>query len=149
MATRSETALEALKALLMPLEASVSGLEVVRNPESELPVDGEARHKIAIRDGTTGEPEVSLSPVSYAYEHEAAIAVSTAKIGRADADAAFSALVAAIVDRIDGDQTLGGTVDWIMVGGLNTDEVDENVLAGFKAAIIPVTLYYTTDKALG
>lgn len=146
---KGETALEALKTLLSPMVSEFDGLSVVRNPENELPTDATERSKIAVRDGTTGDPEISLSPMSYEYEHEAAIALSVVKTGSGDADAIFATLVARIVELIDADQTLGGAVDWAQLGALNTDEVDENVMAGFKAAIIPVTLFYTTDRALG
>lgn len=149
MERKSEAALNALTAVLSPIADDFEGLEVVRNPEEELPVDEGHRAKIAVRDGTTGEPEISLSPVSYAYEHDAAIAVSLVKIGAGDADAEFTKIVKAISDRIDADQTLGGAVDWAELGALDTDEVDEAVMAGFKAAVIPITLYYTTDRALG
>jgi hypothetical protein len=147
--SKSEDALEALKALLKPLEATFAGLSVVRNPENELPTDESERAKLAVRDGTTGEPEVSLSPMSYEYEHQAALALSVVKLARGDADALFASIVDAVCDLIDTDPTLGGTVDYAAIGGLDTDEVDENVMAGFKAAIVPITLYYTTDRALG
>ena len=146
---KGEAALAALKAALDPVADDIAAGRVVRNPESELPVDETERWVLAIRDGGTGEPEVSLSPPTYEYEHEAALALTVVKIGADDADALFSAIVEKIAELIDADPTLGGAVDWSRLGTLDTDEVDQEVLAGFKAAILPVTLTYTTTSPLG
>lgn len=147
--SKSEDALNALATLLAPLMETSEGLFVVRNPDNELPTDEVERSKLVVRDGTTGEPEISLSPMSFAYEHQAALALSVAKIGSGDADSIFKDIVAGIADAIEANPTLGGKVDWVELGALDTDEIDENVMAGFKAAVIPITLYYTTDRALG
>lgn len=146
---KGEAALEALKAALDPLADGIAGGRVVRNPESELPASDSERWVLSIRDGTTGEPEVSLSPPAYEYEHEAALALTLVKIGADDADALFSALVESIAGLIDADPTLGGAVDWARLGTLDTDEVDQELLGGFKAAILPLTLTYTTTSPLG
>lgn len=146
---KGEEALQALLAAVAPIGDEIEGGEICRNPETELPVDEDQRWKLVVRDGTTGDPEVSLSPPSYHYSHEAALAITVVKTGAGDADALFSEIVGAIVDALDDDQTLGGKVDWAEPGELNTDEADQDVLAGFKAAILPVTLYYTTSKPLG
>lgn len=146
---KGEAALEALKVLLAPVADDISGGSVVRNPESELPADETERWVLSIRDGDTGEPEVSLSPPAYEYEHEAALALTVVKIGAADADTLFSSIVEKIGELLDADPTIGGAVDWAQLGTLNTDEVDQEVMAGFKAAIIPVRLLYTTTSPQG
>lgn len=146
---KGEAALEGLKAALAPAADDIAAGRVVRNPESELPANETERWVLAIRDGVTGEPEVSLSPPAYEYEHEAALVLSVVKIGADDADALFSSLVERIAGLIDADPTLGGAVDWARLGTLDTDEVDQEVLAGFKAAILPVRLLYTTTTPQG
>lgn len=146
---KGEAALEALKTQLLPVAVAISGGAVVRNPESELPANEDERWVLAIRDGDTGEPEVSLAPPAYEYEHEAALALTVVKVGAGDADALFSSIVEKVAELIDADPTIGGAVDWAQLGTLNTDEVDQEVLAGFKAAIIPVRLLYTTTSPQG
>jgi len=146
---KGEAALEALKAILAPIDAEIPHGAVVRNPESELPANEDERWVLAIRDGDTGEPEEALSPPSYEYQHEAAIAITVVKLGADDADALFSSIVEKVSELIAADPTLGGAVDWASLGALNTDEVEQEVLAGFKAAILPVTLLYTTTSRLG
>lgn len=146
---KGEAALNALLAALAPIAAEIDGGEICRNPETELPVSESERWKLVIRDGDTGEPEASLSPPTYEYQHEAALALTVVKAGKQDADTLFSCVVEKISTRIAAAPTLGGKVDYVQLGGLNTDEVDQDVLNGFKAAILPVTLYYTTTSPLG
>jgi len=146
---KGEAALNALLAALAPITGEIAGGEICRNPETELPVSESERWNLVTRDGDPGEPEVSLSPPTYEYQHEAALALTVVKAGKQDADTLFSCVVEKISTRIAAAPTLGGKVDYVQLGGLNTDEVDQEVLAGFKAAILPVTLYYTTTSPLG
>lgn len=61
---------------------------------------------IILRDGPPGEPEVTLSPVRYHYQHRAELEVVVqAGSGRASA---FDGLIAAIGAAHKADRTLGG-----------------------------------------
>ena len=87
MTTTRETILAALQARLQPLAALVLRDEVL--PE-RIPAAG----LIILRDGQPGEPEVTLSPLRYHYQHRAELEVVVqAGNGRASA---FDDLVAAI-----------------------------------------------------
>lgn len=156
--TKKEEALQALAALLAAvaddLTETLGGVAFARNPAEDMTFAQGDVAKIVLRDGSTGEPEVSLSPPAYEYEHVAQIAVAVIKEG-ASADSAFDAIVDALAAALDpyadqaGDPTLGGAVDHAELGGLNTDEIDEALQRDFKAALIPVTLIYTTTRPLG
>ncbi|HOB21799.1 MAG TPA: acyl-CoA transferase, partial [Bacillota bacterium] len=63
-----ETVLTALQALLQPLAALVLRDDVL--PE-RIPTAG----LIILRDGQPGEPEVTLSPLRYHYQHRAELEV--------------------------------------------------------------------------
>ena len=62
------------------------------------------------RDGDPGEPEVTLSPLRYHYQHRAEI---EAVVQGTDLDAAFDTLTASIGAAIAADRTLGGLCDWV------------------------------------
>jgi hypothetical protein len=68
MPTTRETVLAALHARLQPLAAFVLRDEVL--PE-RIPAAG----LIILRDGQPGEPEVTLSPLRYHYQHRAELEV--------------------------------------------------------------------------
>ena len=156
--TKKEAALQALSALLAriadDLTATLGGVAFARNPAEDMEFAPGDVAKIVLRDGATGEPEVSLSPPLYEYEHVAQLALAVIKEG-ANVDATFDAIVDAVASALDpyavpaGDPTLGGAVDHAELGGLNTDEIDETLQRDFKAALIPVTLIYTTTRPLG
>ena len=104
MPTTRETALAALLVRLQPLAALVLRDEVL--PE-RIPAAG----LIILRDGQPGEPEVTLSPLRYHYQHRAELEVVVqAPNGRASA---FDTLIAAIGTALDSDRTLGGLCDWV------------------------------------
>jgi hypothetical protein len=68
MPTARETVLSALHARLQPVAALVLRDEVL--PE-RIPATG----LIILRDGQPGEPEVTLSPLRYHYQHRAELEV--------------------------------------------------------------------------
>ena len=104
MPTTRETVLAALHARLQPLAAQVLRDEVL--PE-RIPASG----LIILRDGQPGEPEVTLSPLRYHYQHRAELEVVVqAANGRASA---FDDLIASIGAALAADPTLGGLCDWV------------------------------------
>jgi len=137
MPSTRETILAALHTRLQTLAAPVLRGEVL--PE-RIPASG----LIILRDGKPGEPEVTLSPLTYFYEHRAELeVVIQAGNGR---DALFDALVGSIGTQLAADRTLGGLCDWVEA----PEPVDLPVegAASLKAAIIPVVLHYMTVDPL-
>jgi hypothetical protein len=100
-----------------------------------------------LRDGTPGEPGVTLSPLTYHFQHRAELEmiVQSAK----DRDALFDALVAKISAVIAADRTLRGLCDWIEPEAAEPVDLPVEGAASLKAGIIPITLHYATSNALG
>ena len=139
MTTTRETILAALLARLQPLAALVLRDEVL--PE-RIPASG----LIILHDGQPGEPEVTLSPLRYHYQHRAELEVVVqAGTGRASA---FDTLIAAIGEALDADRTLGGICDWIEPEAPATVDLPIEGAATLKAAVITVVLHYTTTGPL-
>ncbi len=104
MPTTRETIFAALLARLQPLAALGLRDEVL--PE-RIPTAG----LIILRDGQPGEPEVTLSPLRYHYQHRAELEVV---VQAAEWQGyAFDALIASIGIALETDRTLGGLCDWI------------------------------------
>ncbi|TNF21229.1 MAG: acyl-CoA transferase [Rhodobacteraceae bacterium] len=138
MPTSRETILTALHARLCALPASVLRGEVL--PE-RVPTDG----LLILRDGEPGEPEVTLSPLRYHYQHRAEI---EAVVQGTDRDAAFDTLTARIGVAIAGDRTLGGLCDWVEAEAPRPVDLPVEGAASLKAAVIPVVLHYSTTDPL-
>ena len=139
MPTQRETALAALHARLSSLPATILRGDVL--PE-RMPPDG----LLILRDGEPGEPEVTLSPVAYHYQHRAEI---EAVVQGAERDATFDTLCASIGTAIAADRTLGGICDWVEAEAPRPIDLPVEGAASLKAAVIPVVLHYTTADPLG
>ena len=139
MPTHRETILTALHARLQTLAAPVLRGDVL--PE-RIPSTG----LIILRDGKPGEPEVTLSPLTYFYEHRAELeVVIQAGIGR---DALFDALTASIGTALATDRTLGGLCDWVDAEAPEPVDLPIDGAATLKAAVITVILHYATQDPL-
>jgi hypothetical protein len=139
MPTTRETILAALLAQLQPLAALTLRDEVL--PE-RIPAAG----LIILRDGQPGEPEVTLSPLCYHYQHRTELEVVVqAPNGRASA---FDALIAAIGAALEVDRTLSGLCDWIEPEAPASVDLPIEGAAALKAAVITVVLHYTTTGPL-
>jgi len=106
MPTPRETILQALLAALQTMPgATVLRGEVL--PE-RIPAEG----LLILRDGEPGDPEVTLSPLRYHYQHRAEIEVIVQGKTPAVRAIAFDTLVQDIGTALAADRTLGGLCDW-------------------------------------
>ena len=133
-----ETILTALHARLVTLPVTALRGEVL--PE-RVPAGG----LLILRDGEPGEPEVTLSPLTYHYQHRAEI---EAVVQGSDRDVAFDTLCAIIGAALAADRTLGGLCDWIEAEAPQPVDLAVEGAASLKAGIIPVVLHYETMDPL-
>ncbi len=139
MTSKRETILAALHERLQTLAAPVLRGEVL--PE-RIPATG----LIILRDGKPGEPEVTLSPLTYFYEHRAELeVVIQAGAGR---DALFDSLTVAIGSVLATDRTLGGLCDWVEAEAPEPVDLPIEGAASLKAAVIIVVLHYASPDPL-
>ena len=142
MPTTRETVLQALFGILQ----NVPGATVLRSdvlPE-RVPTGG----LVILRDGDPGEPEVTLSPLQYHWQHRAEVEVIVQGKTPAARDSAFDALAAAIGTALAADRTLGGLCDWSEPDAPQPVDLPIEGAQALKAAVIAVTLHYTTGDPL-
>ncbi len=139
MPSKREAILAALHTQLQTLTAPVLRGDVL--PE-RIPATG----LIILRDGKPGEPEVTLSPLTYFYEHRAELeVVIQAGTGR---DVLFDALTADIGAALAADRTLGGLCDWVEAEAPDPVDLPIEGAVALKAAVIIVVLHYATGDPL-
>ena len=138
MPTTRETILTSLFARLSALPATALRGDVL--PE-RVPTPG----LLILRDGEPGEPEVTLSPLRYHYQHRGEIEAVVQGSAR---DAAFDALCASVGATIAADRTLGGLCDWIEAEAPRPVDLPVEGAASLKAAVIPIILHYSTGDPL-
>ena len=140
MPTIRETILTMLQARLQSLAATVLRDEVL--PE-RIPPAG----LVILRDGQPGEPEVTLSPLRYHFQHRAELEVIVQAAN--DRATAFDSLIAAIGTALAADRTLGGLCDWVEAEAPASIDLPVDGAVSLKAAVVTVVLHYTTADPLG
>ena len=138
MPTSRETILAALHARLQTLAATALRGDVL--PE-RIPSAG----LLILRDGEPGEPEVTLSPLTYHYEHRAEIEAVVQGTGR---DTAFDTLCGSIGALLAADRTLGELCDWAEAEAPRPVDLPVEGAASLKAAVITVVLHYSLADPL-
>jgi len=143
MPTPRETILSALHTALQTIPGAV-----VQRGEV-LPERVPAGGFVILRDGDPGEPEVTLSPLRHHWQHQAEVEIIVQ-----DKDASLrAALFDVLVEQINGvlvaDRTLGGLCDWIEPGAPAPADLPIEGGQALKAAVLPITLIYTTTAPTG
>ena len=141
--SQRENAIGALFAVLGQLSL---GTTVKRN--ATLP-ERIADHAMAIlRDGEMGEPEVSLSPLTYHWQHQVAIELFVADPDASTRDARMDGLLTELATLIETDRTLAGVVEYAEIGQPKFDELAPEGTSGIKACLLPVVLHYSSAGPL-
>jgi hypothetical protein len=141
--SQRESAIGALFAVLGQLSL---GTTVKRN--AALP-ERVSDHAMAIlRDGEMGEPEVSLSPLTYHWQHQVAIELFVADPDANARDARMDGLLLELAALIDADRTLGGVIEYADIGPPKFDELAPDGSSGIKACLLPVVLHYSSSGPL-
>ena len=108
-----------------------------------------AEHAMAIlRDGEMGEPEVSLSPLTYHWQHQVAIELFVADPDASARDARMDDLLVELATLIEADRTLGGVIEYAEIGPPKFDELAPDGTSGIKACLLPVVLHYSSPGPL-
>ena len=97
-----------------------------------------------LRDGEMGEPEVSLSPLTYHWQHQVAIELFVADSDAAARDARMDGLLTDLATLIEADRTLGGVIEYAEIGSPKFDELAPDGTGGIKACLLPVVLHYSS-----
>ena len=108
-----------------------------------------ADHAMAIlRDGEMGEPEVSLSPLTYHWQHQVAIELFVADPDASTRDSRMDGLLTELAFLIETDRTLAGVVEYAEIGQPKFDELAPEGTSGIKACLLPVVLHYSSAGPL-
>ena len=141
--SQRENAIAALFAVLGQLSL---GATVKRN--AALPERVSDQAMAILRDGEMGEPEVSLSPLTYHWQHQVAIELFVADPDASARDARMDDLLVELATLIEADRTLGGVIEYAEIGSPKFDELAPDGTSGIKACLLPVVLHYSSAGPL-
>ncbi len=141
-----EQAIGALFAVLGQLSLGASGAAVKRN--AALPERVAEHAFVILRDGEMGEPDVSLSPLTYHWQHQVVIELFVAHPDASERDARMDGLLIELASLIDADRSLGAVVEYAEIGPPKFDELAPDGSSGIKACLLPVVLHYSSAGPL-
>lgn len=144
MTSKREQVLSTLLTKLKILESAT--IKVYRNTDKPLkiPTGG----MIILRDGSSDEPEVLLSPLTYIYEHNATLEVMVQNPDTAQRDSTLDSLLANIGTVISNYRTLDGLAEWVEARSPEMDEEPIEGAASVKAATVQVMVRFFTNDPL-
>ena len=142
MSSVREAALVALLAVLR----LVPGVTVQR--ETVVPETVPPGGLLIVRDGVPGDPETTLSPLTYHYEHAAKLEVMVQGAGAGPRAIRLDALLVALGHVLAADRTLGGAVEWLDWAAPETEDLAIPAGAALKGATVTVVLFYSTRNPL-
>jgi hypothetical protein len=104
---------------------------------------------VILRDGELGEPEVTLSPITYHWQHEASVEIFIANAEAVERDARMDTLLVQLGVVLAANPSLGGAVDFCSAGVLTLEDLPIEGTAGIKTCVLPLILHYSSASALG
>lgn len=119
-------------------DVALSRAEVLRG--EVLPVEIPAYGLVILRDGTPGEPEVLMSPLTYCYQHRAEVELLVQ--AGAERDLYLDQLAAGLGRAIAADRTLGGLCDWVEAEAPVVTDLPIEGAETIKGATVAVVLHY-------
>ena len=144
MPSKREQVLDRLASKLKTLESTT--LKVYRNLDK--PQQVLTGGMIVLRDGASGEPEMLLSPLTYIYEHLAAVEVLVQHPDPTARDAQLDVLLVALSTVITANRTLDGLAEWIEARSPEFQEEPVEGAASIRAATVQVMLRFATNDPL-
>lgn len=141
--SQRENAIAALFAVLGQLSL---GATVKRN--AALPERVSDQAMAILRDGEMGEPEVSLSPLTYHWQHQVAIELFVTDSDASARDARMDGLLVELATLIEADRTFGGVIEYAEISPPKFDELGPDGTSGIKACLLPVVLHYSSAGPL-
>lgn len=101
---------------------------------------------VNIDDGDPGEPEVTLNPATWIYEHHIPVEVAANRSRSETAETRLDILLQAIGVAVAADRTLGGLCDYLQVTAAETEPLTAEGAPVSRSALVGiVAVYGTTD----
>lgn len=140
MTTTHMAALDALKTLISAAVVTTGG-SFWRDPEVDVPASNAG--VVIMSDGDAGDPEIILSPLTYAWERAVEFEITANGVNRRDV---VNGIFAAVEPAIAADRTLGGVVDDARI--LTAPQISQfdkkDGVAPELTAVLHITLNYDT-----
>ncbi len=143
MPSKREQVLQGVSALLKGALPKAAHFRNEVKPET-IPTGG----FVNMDDGDPGEPEVTLNPTTWIYEHAIPVDVAALKSRTVSAEVRLDAMLQAIGAAVAADRTLGGLCDYLMVQAATTEPLTAEGAAVSRLALVEIVAVYGTSDPL-
>ena len=103
---------------------------------------------VVVRDGEPGEPEVTLSPLTYHFEHRIVVEVAANEVAGTPREQALDAMLRTIGVAVAANRTLGGLCDWVEAEAPATDDAEALGAIPVRFALLSIVASYATTDPL-
>lgn len=143
MASKREQVLDAVKALVA---AALPNADVKRNkPKPDrIPPGGMA----IIRDGDPGEPDVTLSPLTYTYSHRISVELAAYESASQSREQVLDGMLSVIGVAVAANRTLGGLCEFLEPEAPAPDDIEVVGALSARWADCVITAVYSTRNPL-
>lgn len=143
MTSKREAVLAAVRALIA---GALPTAEVKRNlaKAERIPAGG----LVVVRDGEPGEPETTLSPLTYHFEHRIVVEVAANEAAGTPREQALDTMLGAIGVAVAVNRTLGGLCDWVEAEAPSTDDAEALGATPVRFALLSIVASYATTDPL-
>lgn len=134
------------QALLALVKAALPNADVARNrakPQTTGPGG-----TVILRDGDPGDPEVTLSPLTYHYDHPFGLDVAPYVHATKTPEVVLDEMMTAIGAAVAADRRLGGLCDWLDCVAPEIAEFDVAGSAEGRSAFPAIVASYSTPSPL-
>lgn len=143
MASRRE---QVVDALFQMLKAALPNAKVRRNVKKPTSVDPGGT--VIVYDGDPGEPEVTMSPLAYTYDHQVFVDVAAYPTATDDASGLLDRLLGDIGAAIRADRTLGGVCEFLEAKAPAPADAEVTGAEPVRWAELTLVCTYTTNDPL-
>ena len=143
MASKREQVLSALFTALQTLQTAT--VRVYRNLDNPQKVEGGL---IIMRDGTTEQPEVMLSPLTYIYQHSVNLEVMVQNADANQRSSQLDALLVSIGGIVTANRSLGGIAEWMEAEAPSFVEQPIEGTTTVKMATLSIMVRFFTNDPL-
>lgn len=145
MPSTSEQVIEAVKAMV---EAALPDFLVERNAEGpeRIPAGG----MVVIRDGMAGDPDITLSPLTYHYAHAVRVEIVVVGTTPEDRSAQLDEALIKVGVAVEADRSLGGLCEWLAPADDRPASADFHIEGGETGRIadLDIVASYSTSNPL-
>lgn len=137
---------QVIDAVVTKIQATFPQATVLRNSAKP---EGIGLHGlVVVRDGDPGDPEITMSPLTYIYEHRIPVEIAVNPSRAEDAESTLDDMLVLLGRAVEADRTLGGLCDFVDTEAPATEAIEATGAVAARWGDAAVVAIYATSNPL-